>query len=239
MKFISKTGGSLNNDERTQLEKIIERHVDGASKEFIEQRLSDQSGFDIVLQKQDTRILAASFYHLKKGSSPFSKKNYVLQFGIAVKVEGFRGNVIWKTGKWFAKRRIGWLYPLKKVVGISCICNPRVFENFIKLFPFNYPYHASDNKEQVIDFLTGYFKERKLDISLDSNFCFEDKTVSWTEITNDYSRFYRSRDPKINDYFFNLGVLVRQEEKIFITEKLIVACGYRDPFNFRKRVKIL
>ena len=125
----------------------------------------------------------------------------------------------------------------KSGTGISTICNPKVLENFIKLFPFNYPFSKQDDPAKVISFLDEYFKQRNMNIVLDEDFCFHDHSIYPTDITQEYDRYYRSKNEKINERFFELGILNKHKENILLTGKHMVICGYRNPFDFNKRVK--
>jgi len=237
MQLVSKTTESLNESERIQLETIIRRYYKGAKDGFIDQRIRKGTDFEIVLQKEGEEVLAASFYHLQEGSSPFFKKSFIAQFGIAVKKEGHRGNVIWKNSTWYAKNRVGAFYLLNNAIGISMICNPKVFENFVKLFPYNYPFQTTENKDRIIDFLHTYFRGRNIPVQLDGHLCFQDENICATDITEEYAGYYRSKNERINTLFFELGILSKKEDKIYLTGKHITVCGCRNLFGFRRKIK--
>jgi hypothetical protein len=236
--LIEKSKKDLDEKEKEQLERIIKRYYKGAKQEFLDQRLRDGPDFHLVLQKEDDEIQAASFYHSqKKAGSPFSKHANIVHFGISVKKEGYKGNVIWKNGSFYARKNFGRSWLFKSGIGISAICNPKVLENFIKLFPFNYPFSKQDDFPKVIEFLDGYFKERNMNIVLDQDFCFHDNNLYPTDITQEYDRYYRSKNEKINERFFELGLFEKHKENIFLTGKHMVICGYRNMFDFNKGVK--
>lgn len=237
IKLITKPKNELTSSEKQQLELIIKRYYKGAKQEFIDQRLSTGPDFDVVLQKKDDEILAASYYHHSKADSPFSKKTHIIHFGISVKKEGHKGNVIWQNGRFYASKNHGAAWMLKKSIGISAICNPKVLENFILLFRFNYPYSINKNEKKVIDFLNAYFLSRKVGIHLDKNFCFHDHSISKTDITEEYDRYYRSKNEQINELFFALDILIRENDRIYLTGKHMVICGYRNPFDWWKKVR--
>ena len=237
IKLISKSKDQLDTSEKKQLELIIRRYYKGARQEFIDYRLNTGPEFDIILQKKEDEVLAASYYHCSTGSSPFHRNIHLFHFGIAVKKEGHKGNVIWQNGRFYARKKLGPWWMLKKGIGISAICNPRVLENFTRLFKFNYPYSVKHQPEKVVEFLDEYFKQRNIQIRLDQHFCFQDDAISKTDITVEYDRFYRSKNENINQLFFELGILSREENKIYLTGKHMVVCGYRNPFDWRKKLR--
>jgi hypothetical protein len=237
IKLFAKPKQELTASEIQQLELIIKRYYKGAKQEFIDRRLRTGPDFDIVLQKKEDEILAASYYHHTKADTPFAKNTHIVHFSISVKKQGHRGNVIWQNGRFYARKNFGAAWMLKKAVGISAICNPKVLENFVLLFRFNYPYSVNNNEKKVIEFLNAYFMSRKVDIHLDKNFCFMDHTIQKTDITEEYDRYYRSKNEQINELFFVLDILTRENGRIYLTGKHMVICGYRNPFDWWKRVK--
>jgi hypothetical protein len=237
IELIAKTKDQLSISEKDQLEKIIRRYYKGAQQAFIEHRLVTGPEFDIILQKKGDEVLAASYYHCSTGHSPFHKNIRIFHFGIAIKKEGHKGNVIWQNGRFYARKKLGPWWILKKGIGVSAICNPRVLENFTRLFKFNYPYSVKHEPGKVIAFLDGYFKQRNIPIQLDPDFCYQDDTINKTDITDEYDRFYRSKNDAINQLFFELGILSREGDTIYLTGKHIVVCGYRNPFDWWKKVK--
>jgi hypothetical protein len=237
IQLIAKSKHQLSSIEKQQLENIIRRYYKGAKPAFLEYRLNTGPEFDIILQKKEDEVLAASYYHHSKGDSPFCQNIHLVQFGVAVKKEGHKGNVIWQNGKFYARKRLGPLWLMKKGIGISAICNPKVLENFTRLFKFNYPYSTKQQSAKVIEFLDKYFDGRGINIKLDNDFCFNDDSLEKTDITSEYDKFYRSRNTTINQLFFELGILLKENEKIYLTGKHIVACGYRNPFDWRKKIR--
>lgn len=237
IKLIAKPKDELTSGEKQQLELIIKRYYKGAQQEFFDQRLNTGPDFDIVLQKKGDEILAASYYHHSKADSPFGKNIHIVHFGISIKKQGHRGNVIWQNGRFYARKILGAGWMLKKGVGISAICNPKVLENFILLFRFNYPYSINKNEQKVIEFLNTYFKSRKVGIHLDKNFCFVDPTIQKTDITDEYDRYYKSKNEHINQLFFVLDILTKENDRIYLTGKHMVICGYRNLFDWWKKVR--
>lgn len=235
--LIVKPKQALTPSEKQQLEAIIKRYYKGAQQAFIDDRLNTGADFDVVLQKRGDEILATSYYHHSKMDSPFAKNVHVVHFGINAKKHGFKGNVIWKNGRFYARKNFGAAWMLKKAIGISAICNPRVLENFVMLFRFNYPWLQQKNEKVVIEFLDTYFKNRNIPIQLDKHFCFDDPTLSKTDITDEYDRFYRSKNEDINQIFFALGIMLKEDDRIYLTGKHIVICGYRNPFDWWKKAK--
>ncbi|GAA4272415.1 hypothetical protein U6A24_10290 [Aquimarina gracilis] len=61
----------LSNKEKNQLKSLLKRYYPTANEEYINARLSNTYGFDIVLLKYHDIVLGASYFKLDKLKTPF------------------------------------------------------------------------------------------------------------------------------------------------------------------------
>jgi hypothetical protein len=233
-KIIQKRVPELTAQEVAQVEVLILRYYSTANDSFIAKRLLEDQGYDIVLLKEGEEVLAVSFYHLtKKRGGWLGRTTYVLQFGQTLKKEGLKGNTIWKLGCWYAKRNIGYLYLLKQVVGISTVISPKVFENFLKLFPRHHFKQENLEDKSAFDFVQHFFKKyRNTNLNIGTDFCFDSHDLSLEEITNDWDKVYKSKQEWINQLFEEKGIIKKQDGRVYKMPRHVVICGIRQPMSF-------
>jgi hypothetical protein len=233
-KIIQKRVPQLTAQEVAQLEVLILRYYSTADDSFIGKRLLEDQGYDIVLLKEGEEVLAASFYHLtKKEGGWLERSTYILQFGQALKKEGFKGNTIWKLGCWYAKRNIGYLYLLKQVVGVSTVISPKVFENFLKLFPRHHFKQKNVDDKSAFYFVQRFFKKyRNTNLNMGTDFCFDSPDLTSEDITNDWDKVYKSKQEWINQLFEESGIIKKQDGRVYKMPRHIVICGIHQPMSF-------
>ncbi|MEM7039059.1 MAG: hypothetical protein AAF570_18925, partial [Bacteroidota bacterium] len=146
----------------------------------------------------------------------------------------YRKNLIWRTGHFYATRNVGRLYPLKRTIGISKVFSPKVFEHFIRLFPNYFTGRGNERfQEAALELVRDVFRADGL--SIGDDFCFESPFVNRDDISAEWDRAYKARNPRINAFFFENGILKKDGDRIFRTTRCLIACGYRVPFRFPPR----
>ena len=234
--IVQRKAHELSSFEKEEIICLIKRYYPNADNEYIKARISEDCQNDIVLLKNSMSVLGVGYYSINQLKTPFSSKIIpVVQFGQALKKESYRKSVIWKLGHWYAQRNISYLYPLKKVMGISLIKNPKVYEHFTKLFPNHYPRtKSSHTNSNLIAFLNAYFNEnKKLNISIEEDFCFYVEGFKIEDITQDWEKHYKAKDETINELFIKSEAIEFKNGKIYQTKKALVACGYRNPLKYK------
>lgn len=227
---VTKAVPQLSFSEQEQLSNIIRRYYPTATKEYINNRTQREQGFEVVLLQEEGIIQAVSYYNISILSTPFLAFPIpVVHFGQAMKKEGYKGDVIWKLGIHYATQKLGWGFPLKKVLGISTIVSPRVYEKFQELYPYSFNHRVQAPDNTALAFFNHYFQEyRGLDIAVGEDWCYTYPDIAIDDITADWTGFYKAKNPAINRMFFEKGILVEQQGRIYKTAKHLVACGYRD-----------
>jgi hypothetical protein len=233
-KIIQKKVLELTQDEVKQLEALILRYYSTADDSFIAKRLLEDNGYDIVLLKEKEEIVAASFYHLtKKEGSWFKRATYIIQFGQSLKKEGYKGNVIWKLGCWYAKRNIGYAFPFKQCIGVSTVISPKVFENFVKLFSRHHFKFDNAKDMHALDFVQDYFRNnRNSNFNIGMDFCFDSSDLTPEDITEDWNKVYKSRENWINQLFEEKGIIKMVNDRVYKMPRHIVVCGIQQPMSF-------
>ncbi|MEL6629007.1 MAG: hypothetical protein AAFQ92_26050, partial [Bacteroidota bacterium] len=196
MRIILKKVNELSASERKQLENLIYRYYKSASPKFISDRLEKDYGYDIVMLKKGDVIQGVNFYHLSKHkASKWSRTNYVLHFGQVMKRSGYKGNIIWTLGTWYARRYISRAYLLQNVTGLASFISPKAFEHFTHLFPRHHYHIRTEKDESVRDFIVDYFNNtRGMPIDYNHNFCFDSEELEREDITEDWAKVYRAKN---------------------------------------------
>jgi hypothetical protein len=237
-RIVQRKAIDLSTEEKEEITSLIRRYYPNIEKEYLVSRVSHECKDDIVLLKDEKNLLGVSYYSVHKVLTPFdSKEIHVIKFGQALKQEDYPKSVIWKLGNWYALRNISYFYPIKKIVGVSTIGSPKVFEHFTKLFPNHFPDKTRhiDNRE-VIAFLNAYFnKNQSMDITIEPDFCFDYPGILETDITSDWEKKYKAKDESINDLFVSSGIIEFRNGKVYKSSRTLVACGYKLPFTNLKR----
>ena len=233
--IIQKRSNQLSDKEKNQLIILIKRYYPFCSQGFIDNRISESCKSDIVLLKNKDMVLGASYYTVDKFKTPFfNKKTPVVEFGQAFKKAGYKGNIIWRMGHWYAQRNIGYIYPIKRTVGFSMIGSPKVFENFTKSFKNHYP-NLQSNKlgkdTSIVSFLENIYKKKGLKLNSDLNHCFVKMDFKPIDITNDWERYYKSNNELINTFFIENEIIKFEGNKIYDNNLALIVCGYRNPLG--------
>lgn len=238
-KIVEKNVHTLTNSEADQLAQLIRRYYVTAKEDFINNRVYLDHGYQIILLKEGEKVLGASFYHLcKTQTGLLNNSAYTLQFGQAMKQSGVRDNIIWTLGRWYATKHIGLTFPFRTVVGVSTIISPKVFENFVKLFPNAYGGQSTQEDPIVQAYLNNYFQQqRQMNIQVNKEFCYDFPDLQEEEeITKDWERVHKAKDETVNQLFFDKGILKQKNGKIYKTNRHLITCGIRQPISI-SRVK--
>ncbi len=240
MRIIQKKVNQLNSSELKQLEGLIYRYYHSASPKFISDRLHKDYGFDIIMLKKGDDILGVNFYHLTKHRKDnWSRTNYILHFGQVMKRSGYKGNIIWTLGTWYARKNIGRAYLFQNVIGLASFISPKAFEHYIRLFPKHHFQLQTDQDKSVRDFIIDYFNNtRGMTIDYNHGFCFDTTDLDIEDITEDWNKVYRAKNDSINDLFIENGIIKMQNNRIYKMPRHITVCGVRRPFPLRKQLNL-
>ncbi len=232
----------LSNKEKSQLRYLLKRYYPTTDEEYISERLSNKYDFDIVLLKKHGIVLGASYFKQDKLKTPFYNKAIsVVYFGQVLKNECYQGSVIWRTGHWYAKKNISYLYPIKKTVGLSVISTPKVFEHFTKLFKNHCPNLGScgaGKSISIANFLRNTYGKKGVPLKFDGDCCFAILDFDPIDITDDWERHYRSKNEAINEFFIEHDIIKFEGDRIYDNNIGLIACGYRNPWNFRAKRQV-
>ncbi|MEO1259523.1 MAG: hypothetical protein AAFZ15_12030 [Bacteroidota bacterium] len=240
MKIIQKKVTELNHSESEQLKALIYRYFNSASPKFIADRLEKDYGYDIVMIKKGDLIQGVNYYHLiKHKEANWNRPNYIFHFGQAMKRSGYRGNVIWRLGNWYARKNIGATYLLQNITGIASFISPRAFENFTLRFPKCHAELKTDCDINIRNFLTDYFNRiRGISINYNHGFCYDNPELEKEEITEDWNKIYRAKNNAINHLFIKVGIIKMENNRIYKMPRHISVCGIHRPLTFNNRLQL-
>lgn len=240
LKIILKKVGELSFQELEQLEALIYRYYPSASPKFVSDRLKKDYGYDIVMIKDGDSIQGVNFYHLiKYRSNRLSRPHFILHFGQAMKKSGYRGDVIWKLGTWYARKKLSRIFLLQKVTGMASFISPKAFEHYIKLFPRHHYEPKTEEDKDVLSFVTDYFnKVRSIPTHYNHGFCFDSTDLKKEDITEDWERIYRAKNEQFNQLFIDNGIIKTENERIYKMPRHITVCGIHRPILFDKKLNL-
>ncbi|MEM6298424.1 MAG: hypothetical protein AAF740_07025 [Bacteroidota bacterium] len=240
MMITQKKVTELTTSERNQFEALIYRYYQSASPRFIAQRLDKDYGYDIVMLKKGDVIQGVNFYHLTKyRQGTWKRTHYILHFGQAMKRSGYRGNIIWTLGTWYARRNIGQIFILKNVTGIASFISPKAFEHYTRLFPRHHFIRQTAEDKQVCRFLDGYFNTyRGMSVNYHDNFYFDSPDLEKEDITEDWEKVYRAKNEAFNRLFVEMGILKVENERIYKMPRHVTVCGIHRPIPFHKKLNL-
>ena len=236
MQIIQKKVADLTQDEKTQLSVLIKTHYPSARESFIRARTSIDKGYDFVLLKSGDTILGANLYRLVR-----EKKNWwyrtrcTIQFGLAIKQNSYKGNIIWRLGMWYAKKNAGISCLFHNTIGLTTIISPKVFENFIQLFPDYYAEHKDEESSLVLQYVKNHLKMRYQEEFdwCDDGFCFNSfQDLGIEDITDRWEQTFKAKQDWINEFFIAKGIIQKIGNRIYKMPRHILVCGIRQPFSF-------
>lgn len=234
--FIQRKPSELSHKERSQVKALFKRYYPTVNDKYINDRLSSAYGFNIVLLKSHGIVLGASYYKMDRLKTPFSKKKIpVVQFGQVLKNEHYKGSVIWRTGHWYAQKNIGYHYYIKRIVGLSMISSPKVFEHFTKLFKNHCPDLAPmelGKSISIADFLQDIYGKRGVELKFGTKHCLALLDYEPIDITNEWERHYKAKNESINTFFIDNEIIKFKGDRIYDNNIALIACGYRNPWSF-------
>ncbi len=240
--LIQRKPDKLSNKEKNQVKNLLIRYYPTANEEYVNSRLSSKYDFDIVLLKTRGIVLGASYFKLDKLKSPFYNKAIpVVYFGQALKNEYYEGSVIWRTGHWYSKKNIGYLYLLKRIVGLSIISTPKVFEHFTKLFRNHCPNIGSYGggiSISIANFLRSTYRKRGVQLKFENNYCFTVLDFDPIDITDNWERHYMAKNEAINEFFIKNEIIKFEGDRIYDNNIGLIACGYRNAWNFSPKRQV-
>jgi len=239
---IQKKPNELSGNEKKQLKHFLKRYYSTINENYISDRLSNTYDYDIVLMKNQGVVLGASYYKIDKLKTPFAKKRLpVVHFGQVLKNEYYKGAVIRRTGHWYVQKSISYFYPIKKIVGVSMVGSPKVFEHFTKLFKNHCPNLdavKSNNNISITHFLQEVYEKRGVKLKFNGNHCFAHMDFEPIDITKDWERYYKAKNKTINAFFIENGLIKFEGNKIYDNNVALIVCGFRNPMNFISTKKV-
>ena len=231
-----KTVHELTSDERAQISNLLEQFYPNSTQEYIDNRVLIDNKFDIVIAKENENILAVSYYKYVEIKSPFSKKKLpVIHFAQALKKSETKSGAIMNLGTPYVIKKLGYNYMFREALGITCIIAPKVYEKFVKNADEFYPNHEKPNQlnQEILTCLNNFFdSHREINIHIDDSCCFDYKGVPGEDITKNWDRYYKSKNPAINQYFVDKGIIYFKNDRVYKTSKHLVAIAYRHPIKF-------
>jgi hypothetical protein len=239
--LIQKKVPELNTNEQEQLALMLKQYSPNVNDDYVSRLTKEDEGYDIAMIMEGAKIMGVNYYKLAKIKTPFyRKKIMVAYYGQAMKLKGYKGNIIWKIGMWYARKNLGWMFPFKRLVGISEIVNPRVYENYIKLFPNTVPNVDQNQNPVVLAFLKEYFSEYfNTEIKIGEDFCFDYPGFEDDDdITESWDKYFKAKNPAINELFIQKGIIKFKNNRVYTSSKTLAVCGYRNPFSIRKSLAI-
>lgn len=225
-----KSVSDLSLSEQEQLLQLFRRYHPTSDETYIQGRVKVDVGFDLVVIQDKGKIQGVGYYNTHQMSTPFAKHPIpVVFFGQALKREGYKGDLIWKSGIHYAIRKIGWNFPFKKALGVSNVVNPRVYQKFQQLYPYSLNESPLLSDKALSNFINHYYQvECGLSFQVEEDMTCIFTNMSWEDITEDWERVYKAKDAAVNQLFFEKGILVQKKGKIYKTNKHLVTCGYRN-----------
>lgn len=231
MKLELKRTTTLSAPERHQITQLAEEFENHQTIDYLDSYFEDPS-YDIVLHKQGDQVLAFSVFRYKDIFVPFLNKELPLvQFSLTIKNKQSSHNVIWKSGDFYARQKMGKFYALKESIGTSLIINPKVFENFLKLYPANNINTGKFDTEDITQFLHNYYDDSCYEIK--SSNCLSIKSLSQIDISEQWEKRFRAKEECINQLFIDKGLIQISGPKISKSDLNIMAFGYRNPKLWR------
>ncbi len=242
LKILHKKLTELTALEQSQLEEIMRFHYPHCDQKYIDDRIRNDYGFDIALAKDKEEILGASCYKHIEIENPFSKRPLpVIHFAQALKKPGFSKSVLMRLSVSYLIKKMGYSYVFKEFLGIMFTNSPRVYETFTSNFDDYYPnYKKPDEyKPEMLSCLNKFFQEhREINVHINDNACFEYKNKPDEDITDVWERFYKSKNPAINEYFVQKGIIYFENERVFKRYRNLTAIAYRyrHPLSYLKNL---
>lgn len=229
MEIHLKTSRTLDSDEITGLQQLMLAYWENHDSNYVKNKIVNGPNMDIVMVKNKEEVLGCNLYKLHKLANPFTERETpIFTFAVAYKKKGFRGNILWRLGSWYARKNLGPFWFLRSVIGVSIISSPKVFENFSTLFPLVYPTIDKETPSQVATFLQTYLNDyRNVPYELDDSCCYEYPYLESCDVTDHWEKHLKAKDETINEFFFERGIYIKKNQRIFRGEKILVACGYR------------
>ncbi|WNJ18689.1 hypothetical protein [Pontibacter sp. G13] len=243
MPFIIKPNANLSNGEVAEIQAHLLSYWKGNDHEYVLRKRQLEPTLDSVLHKVDGKIIGSLMMARHELDNPFFDNRLVVTFSLAVKQKGYKGNLIWKLGPIWAKRHFGRFWFLKSVVGASTIGSPRVYESFCQLFPEVYPSLGAIERPEVIEFQKRYMREvRGQAFAFDAHGVVVNLNYQDIDVTDDWDRVFKAKNPKVNDFFFETGIFERRGDRIIRTDRELVCCGVRSlkhVFGYKTRPETL
>jgi len=148
-------------------------------------------------------------------------------------------NIVRRISIKHLKNHLGPMWMFKTFVAVGITVNPRVFTQFNSFFPVLYPEVQAAPPSSIRSFLTELVHEHygtPMDIckglASDANSIFS----SATNVTENFSKFYKTKDTEITDYFFKHNIFQKDGDQVLLTNKAVVLMGYYSAAAMAKRV---
>lgn len=178
------------------------------------------------------KLQAMQSYRTMVVSTPFSSKplpvfrGYLTYKRVGSNIRGATS----KTSVLHMKRHLGRFWMFKSFVAFAYSPNPRVYIQFRHFFPSVYPQLKAPPSQEIMAFLREnleYGRELTswmVDPSNHGNF-------TRADITEFYGSNYRCRDPKVNEFFFDQEIFIRDGNEIWLEPRSLQMVGHYTPWK--------
>ena len=186
---------------------------------------------DFYLAYQEDKLVAVSSAIGGYVHNPFTGKRLKLivnKISYRKAVPGLK-EFTQKSGRLFLRMHLGRFWYFKEFLSVCETVNPRMHTQFNKFFAQVYPDANLQLSDEVREFIIESYAEvdgKKIapdnHLVLPSDPFYKAKT----DITDKYQAYYKSKNPEANQLFEQAGILIKENSRVFLTNKAIILVGY-------------
>lgn len=137
------------------------------------------------------------------------------------------------------RKALGPFWMLKPFMAIGHTVNPKVYTSLERSFPCFYPRTQSPTPLKIRKLLQDFYQQlynKDFDICPNLSLAEPESYTSETIISQTYQEAYRSRNEKVNQFFFDQGVFKKAKNELFLTNRSIIVMGYYSPKVLFKQI---
>lgn len=132
----------------------------------------------------------------------------------------------------FLKHHLGPFWYLKGFIGAINTVNPKLFEQFDEFFEETYPKIGEATPDEILALAEDVFSfQAAADVNFEANLlAAPDPTYpSRSDITASFKNYYAANEKTIEQFFFDQKIFIKEEGKIFLTNRSQAVIGIHSP----------
>lgn len=232
MKIVAQEATQLNSSHFKEMDALVLGIDPSLPKGYMQQFVRNHQDATFYLIYENEALRGIQAYRGIWAETPFAKGKLLLFEGCItykhpeLKARGLTG----RTSALYTRKRLGFFWMFRPFVAIAPSCNPRLNVQFQRFFPEMYPLPGKPLPEGLRETIRRHsLAGVKVDEFLTDQG--SPHLPPEADVTENWEKHYRTRNEKLNEWYFRMGIFRKTGDRIILTNKSVYVTGVYRPLR--------